>query len=126
MKFGEFVKQYRKEHDMSQRTFAKICGVSNGYISMIEKGENPKTHEPIKPSLEMLHTISSGIGITMHELLSQIDDIDVDISGQRKMPAPESGLSEARRALLNAIDGMSEEEIFHLIDVIAAVKGMRK
>ena len=41
-------------------------------------------------------------------------------------PAPESGLSEARRALLDAIDGMSEEEIYHLIDVIAAVKGMRK
>ena len=124
MKFGEFVKQYRKEHGMSQRTFAKICGVSNGYISMIEKGENPKTHEPIKPSLEMLHTISSGIGITTHELLSQIDDIDISL--KTKTPAPESGLSEARRALLDAVEGMCVEEILHLIDVIAAVKGMRK
>ena len=72
----------------------------------------------------MLHTISSGIGITTHELLSQIDDIDISL--QTKTPAPESGLSEARRALLDAVEGMSEEEIFHLIDVIAAVKGMRK
>lgn len=43
----------------------------------------------------------------------------------KKPPAPESGLSPARQALLDAVDGMAEEEILHLIDVIRAVMGMR-
>lgn len=43
MTLSDFVKEYRKEHDLSQRQFAAICGLSNGYISMLEKNMNPKT-----------------------------------------------------------------------------------
>ena len=57
MTLGEYIKRYRKEHDLSQRQFAAQCGLSNGYISMLERGENPKTHKPIKPTLYAVSTL---------------------------------------------------------------------
>jgi transcriptional regulator with XRE-family HTH domain len=41
MTLGEYIKKYRSEHGLSQRQFANLCGVSNGYASMLEKGMNP-------------------------------------------------------------------------------------
>ena len=46
MTLGELIQEYRKEHGMSQRQFAIACQLSNGYISMLERGENPKTKTP--------------------------------------------------------------------------------
>ena len=37
MKIGEYIRQYREENKLSQREFAKMCGLSNAYISMLEK-----------------------------------------------------------------------------------------
>ena len=38
MKLGEFIKQYREEHGISQREFARRCGISNTAIQSIENG----------------------------------------------------------------------------------------
>ena len=43
MTLGDIVKNYRTEHGLSLREFSRISGVSNGYISMLEKNEHPKT-----------------------------------------------------------------------------------
>ena len=42
MTIGDFVKIYREENDMSMEEFAKLCGVSKGYISMLENNTNPR------------------------------------------------------------------------------------
>ncbi len=62
MTLSDFVKEYRKEHDLSQRQFAAICGLSNGYISMLERNLNPKTGLPLTPSLPALKKISTAMG----------------------------------------------------------------
>lgn len=80
MTLGDVIKTYREEHDLSQRQFALKCNISNGYISMLEKGENPKTHEPIMPSLAALKAIASAMEMSLNELLSQADDMPVDLS----------------------------------------------
>lgn len=113
MKLGEFVKKYRQEHGLSQRTFAKICNVSNGYISMIEKGENPKTHEPITPTFPMLRAICSGMGITVHELLSIVDDLELDFSSTEK-PATKSGHDE----LYNLLSLLSDEDLDDVLEFV--------
>ena len=79
MKLGELVKKYRSEHDLSQRQFAAKCGVSNGYISMLEDGKNPKTGEDIFPSLQSYKKIASAMGMSVHELLSLVDDHKVNL-----------------------------------------------
>jgi len=65
MTLGDFLRKYRDDHNISQRSFAKACGVSNGYISMIEKGINPKTNEPITP-LYIVYTNPAIVSIFAH------------------------------------------------------------
>ena len=80
MTISEFISRYLNENKLSQRQFAKNCGLSNGYISMLINNENPKTKKPLIPSLSALISLSKGMGITVDELIEQTDDIDVDIS----------------------------------------------
>ena len=80
MNIGEYINQYLKTNKLSQRQFAKRCNLSNGYISMLINNVNPKTQKAIVPSLTALLSISKGMGITLDELIKQIEDIDVDIS----------------------------------------------
>lgn len=80
MTLGALVAEYRREHGLSQRQFAIQCGLSNGYISMLEKNNNPKTGLPVTPSIPALKKIASGMGISLDELLSIADDMPVDMS----------------------------------------------
>lgn len=79
MTLGELIQEYRKEHGMSQRQFAIACQLSNGYISMLERGENPKTKTPVTPTLPALQKIAQGLGISLTELFVQVDDMPVDL-----------------------------------------------
>lgn len=79
MTLSEFMKAYREEHGLSQRQFANICGLSNGYIAMLERGLNPSTGEPITPSIVALKKIATGMGTTMNVLFSEVDDIPIDM-----------------------------------------------
>ena len=60
MTLSDLVQEYRREHGLSQRQFASICGLSNGYISMLERNVNPKTGQPVTPSLPALKKIADG------------------------------------------------------------------
>ena len=94
MTLSDLVQEYRREHNLSQRQFASICGLSNGYISMLERNVNPKTGHPVTPSLPALKKISDGMGITLTELFTRVDDIPVDLltdSMYEKAPTPEVG-----------------------------------
>ncbi len=71
MKIGEKVKRYREEHDLSQRQFATLCNVSNGYISMLEEGKNPRTNEPITPTLSTIEKIAKAMGMSALELIDE-------------------------------------------------------
>ena len=47
---------------------------------MLEKGINPKTNEPIMPSIAALKAISSAMNISLNDLLIQADDMPVNLS----------------------------------------------
>lgn len=79
MTLGEFIKTYREKNDLSQRQFADKSGVSNGYISMLEKNENPKTGQPLSPSMPVLKKIASAMGMTVNDLCSFVDDMAIDL-----------------------------------------------
>ena len=79
MTLGEFIKAYRDKNNLSQRQFAEKSGVSNGYISMLEKNENPKTGQPLSPSMPVLRKIASAMGMTVNDLSSFVDDMAIDL-----------------------------------------------
>ena len=74
MTLGEYIKQYRDSANLSQREFARICGLSNAYISIIERGSNPRSEEAFKPSFELCKKIADGMGIALEVLLNAIDE----------------------------------------------------
>lgn len=73
MTLGDFVRDYREKHIMSQRDFAKATGLSAGYISMLENNANPRTGEPITPSITTIKQIADAVGVTVDALLSYMD-----------------------------------------------------
>ena len=80
MTLKEYVIEYRKSHKISQRKFAAMCDLSNGFISMLEKGDNHHTQKPITPSLPTLKKLATGMGISLDELLSVTDDIQLNLT----------------------------------------------
>lgn len=79
MKLSNIIIKYRTENELSQREFAKRCGLSNSYISFIEKESNPKTKRPMAPSLERYKQLADGMGISVQSLFEMLDD-DVPVS----------------------------------------------
>lgn len=85
MTLGEFILQYRQEHGLSQRQFALAANLSNGYISMLEKGINPNTAQPIMPTLPVLKKIADGMNTTIEDIFSKVDDMPVSLVADERL-----------------------------------------
>jgi transcriptional regulator with XRE-family HTH domain len=114
MTLGDIVKNYRTEHGLSLREFSRISGVSNGYISMLEKNEHPKTKKPIVPSIEKMRCIANAMGMSFDSLLDMIDS-DQPIS-IKKENAPAPSLTSSESDLLNKYRRLNSEGRKKLIE----------
>ncbi|PWK05022.1 helix-turn-helix domain-containing protein [Tumebacillus permanentifrigoris] len=63
---GARVKRLRTEREMSQEKLADFCGVTNGWISKLEK-------DKYWPSPELITNLSAAFKIPVHELLQEED-----------------------------------------------------
>ena len=88
MILGDLIRDYRDTHGLSQRQFANQCDLSNGYISILEKGINPSTGKPVTPTLPQLKKLATGMGLTLSELFEKADDMPVDLA-PNLLPMPE-------------------------------------
>lgn len=87
MYLGELIKEYRERENLTMAEFALKCGLSKGYISMLEKNKHPQNDKEIVPSVETLGKVSAVLGISLNELLSILnDDQLVDISHDEQKP----------------------------------------
>ena len=64
MKLSDYVKQYRKEHNLSYRAMAEKCDCSFQYLQKLEQGIITK------PSYDMLEKIAKGMNMTVPQLVS--------------------------------------------------------
>lgn len=63
-KLSEFVRA--KRGDLSLREFAQRCdGISHTQIDCIERGVDPRTGKPVRPTVETLAKISKGTGASV-------------------------------------------------------------
>jgi len=88
MKLGDLLRSYRNSHDLSQRQFALRCDLSNGYISILEKGINPNTQRPVTPTIPQLKKLADGMDMSLSELFERVDDMPIDF-GSNIIPLPE-------------------------------------
>jgi transcriptional regulator with XRE-family HTH domain len=58
---GEFIREQRQQGQVSLRQLARLAGVSNPYLSQIERGLR-------KPSAEILQQIAKGLRISAEQL----------------------------------------------------------
>jgi transcriptional regulator with XRE-family HTH domain len=71
---GEYIKQQRSNAKISLRQLSKLAGVSNPYLSQIERGLR-------KPSAEILQQIAKGLRISAEALYVQAGILDVAHGG---------------------------------------------
>lgn len=121
MTLGDYIRAYRKETNMSQREFAKKCDLSNGYISMLERGINPKTKEPITPSLTQLKKLADGMSVTVNDILLEVDDMPVDVGVNiKEQPARGGELPSDKQEMYDFIDTLSDEQVRRLLQIAKA------
>ena len=119
MRIGNIIKEYRLNHDLSMQAFADKCGLSKGYISMLEKGRHPQNNKEIIPSIDTVQKVASAMGITVDKLLEMVDaNQPIEIAKDDPSPLYEAAAGEGR---LN--DGYPTETIsFSLDDDQVAVR----
>ena len=112
MTLKDLIIEYRNDHGLSQRQFATACGLSNGYISMLEKEMNPNTKLPVTPTLPKLKQLASGMGMSLTDLLVKVDDMPVELvldDADSKKLVPEIE-DELDAEIMKIISGLTQEK----------------
>lgn len=93
---GEYIRQQRQQAKISLRQLAAQAGVSNPYLSQIERGLR-------KPSAEILNQIAKALRISAHALYVQaglIDEREQDDSDVLNALRADPTLTERQRQVL--------------------------
>ena len=112
MTLKDLIIEDRNDHGLSQRQFATACGLSNGYISMLEKEMNPNTKLPVTPTLPKLKQLASGMGMSLTDLLVKVDDMPVELildDADSKKLVPEIE-DELDAEIMKIISGLTPEK----------------
>ena len=97
---GEFIREQRQQGQVSLRQLARLAGVSNPYLSQIERALR-------KPSAEILQQIAKALQISAETLYERagILDADANARGVREAIANDPHLTpEQQQALLNVYE----------------------
>lgn len=119
MNLGELIRNYRTEHDLSQRQFAERCDLSNGYISILEKGANPNTGKPVMPTIPQLKKLASGMRMSVMEMIELVDDMPIDLSfgASNIIPMPEMRKIPLIGTIACGLPILAEEHIEEYIQI---------
>src|SRR5436309_8920893 len=101
---GEFIRSQRRSAGVSVRKLAKLAGVSNPYLSQVERGLR-------RPSAEMLQAIAKGLRISAQTLYVQAGILDAEPKADVESAIMgDPGLTERqKKALLAVYDSFREE-----------------
>src|SRR6476646_8843382 len=98
---GAYLREQRESAQLSLRQLAEMAGVSNPYLSQIERGLK-------RPSAEILQQIAKGLQVSAESLYVQAGILDERVTDSDPAPAPDvlsaiaadPALSERQRAVL--------------------------
>jgi transcriptional regulator with XRE-family HTH domain len=107
---GAYIRHQRRIADLSMRQVSAMVGISNPYLSQIERGLRA-------PSEAVASSIASALGITVDELYAQDEDDAAATASDPPEPTPEpehTGVVEAieQATELSAAQRMSLLEIY--------------
>lgn len=79
MTLGELIREYREQYGMSMEEFARLSGLSKGYISMLEKNKNPRNGKPIVPSITTYDGVATAMHVSVAELMEKVGEKNDDL-----------------------------------------------
>jgi transcriptional regulator with XRE-family HTH domain len=104
---GEYIREQRQRAKVSLRQLAEATGVSNPYLSQIERGLR-------KPSAEILQQIAKGLRISAEALYVQagiLDDRESDTDVQAAIRADAALSERQKQVLLDIYESFRKEEL---------------
>jgi transcriptional regulator with XRE-family HTH domain len=115
---GAFIREQRKQANLSLRQLAKLTSLSNPYLSQIERGLH-------QPSVRVLKAISDALNLSAETLLAQAGLIDAMAAS-----TPGAGAADAAQGkppltedAIRADERLSEEQKAAMIAVYRSMLG---
>ena len=112
---GAFIRQQRKQANLSLRQLAELTKLSNPYLSQVERGLH-------QPSVRVLKAISDALNLSAETLLAQAGLIDAMVPADANGTAPRKDVPETEDAI-RADQRLSEEQKSALIAVYRSMLG---
>ena len=116
-RLSNFVRQ--KRGDLSLREFAKLCGnISHTQIDSIERGVDPRTNKPVRPTIETLQKIAKGTGVKVSYLaaLAANEDINDLTNPIKNSPVQFTNHEKELLKKYRQLDADGKKEIENMID----------
>ena len=76
MSLGEYIANYRREHNYSARELGKLCGLSHVQIIRMET-EKRSDGKPLVPTIKSLKKLAAGMGVRFEDVLYQCKDMEI-------------------------------------------------
>ncbi len=113
---GAFIREQRKQANLSLRQLAELTSLSNPYLSQVERGLH-------QPSVRVLKAISDALNVSAETLMAQAGLIDAIAATSPDGTSPEpKDLPETEDAI-RADQRLSEEQKAALIAVYRTMLG---
>ena len=113
---GAFIREQRKQANLSLRQLAELTSLSNPYLSQVERGLH-------QPSVRVLKAISDALNVSAETLLAQAGLIDaIAATGPDGASADRKDVPEIEDAI-RADKRLSEEQKAALIAVYRSMLG---
>jgi transcriptional regulator with XRE-family HTH domain len=100
---GDYIRQQREMHELSMRQFAKMSGISNPYLSQIERGQR-------EPSRRVVEDIARSFEMSADALYAQAgiepDPAPATTSVRAALEADPDLLPRQRRALVEIYESL--------------------
>lgn len=109
-----------KENGWSNASFSRLVGKYPSWYGEVKRGNN-------LPSPEEAAKMCALLGVEPEEILTEPADIEL-VNGllekdAKKAPDPKiEGMSAARKALLDAVDGLTDEQCEKLLGIVLEAK----
>jgi transcriptional regulator with XRE-family HTH domain len=112
MSLGDIIRRQRELSELSMRQFARMVGISNPYLSQIERGLREPSQRVMEAIAESLHTSAD----TLYEQAGIADDDDA---------AGEPAVVEAIRAD-GSLTPRQRQALIQVYEAFAAQSGARR
>lgn len=123
---GKLMRKIRGKDSL--RTAGEKTGISHNYLSILEKGIDPRTGSPIKPSPDTLRAFAKGYPtVTYEELMKVAGYIDEDEIGNKKYNDDETTIrlleEEAAKLGLSPSDPVFKKMLADAFELLRIARG---